>query len=92
MRKKPAGQLLASAHPVPVDREYRVIGALRDSDVRVPEVFFYRDDSSVVGTPFYVMEFLDGRVWSDQSLPGLEPAERSNAGWNTFGFTVSAMR
>ena len=74
LRKKPAGQLLPSAHAV--DREYRVIGALRDSDVPVPEVFFYSDDSSVVGTPFYVMEFLDGRVWSDQSLPGIAPAER----------------
>jgi acyl-CoA dehydrogenase len=66
--------LLPSAHAI--DREYRVIGALRDSDVPVPVVFFYSDDSSVVGTPFYVMEFLDGRVWSDQSLPGIEPAER----------------
>ena len=74
LRKKPAGHLLPSAHAV--DREYRVIGALRGSDVPVPEVFFYSDDASVVGTPFYVMEFLDGRVWSDQSLPGIEPAER----------------
>ena len=53
-----------------------MIGALRDSDVPVPEVFFYSDDLSVVGTPFYVMEFLNGRVWSGQSLPGIAPAER----------------
>jgi aminoglycoside phosphotransferase (APT) family kinase protein len=75
LRKKPAGQLLASAHAI--DREYRVLDALRDSDVPVPKVYCYSDDSSVVGTPFYIMEFLDGRVWSDQSLPGLTGAERA---------------
>ena len=74
LRKKPAGRLLASAHAI--DREYRVIDALHGSDVPVPKVYGYSDDASVVGTPFYIMEFLDGRLWTDQSLPGMTPTER----------------
>lgn len=75
LRKKPPGQLLASAHAV--DREYRIVKALQNSDVPVPEVYLYSDDTSIVGTPFYVMEFLDGRIWLDQTMPGLRPAERT---------------
>lgn len=74
LRKKPPGQLLKSAHAI--DREFRVISALRDSDVPVPTAHFYEEDASVVGTPFYVMDFLDGRVLMDQSLPGLAREER----------------
>ncbi len=74
LRKKPPGLLLASAHAI--DREYRVIAALRHTDVPVPEVYFYSDDRAIVGTPFYLMEFLDGRVLVDQSLPNMTPHER----------------
>ncbi len=74
LRKKPPGVLMASAHAV--DREYRVIKALQDSDVPVPKLYAFSDDSEVVGTPFYIMEFLKGRVIVDQSLPGLSQAER----------------
>ncbi len=74
LRKKPPGQLLASAHAV--DREYRVMAALRNSAVPVPEVCLYSDDPAVVGTSFYLMEFLDGRVLIDQSLPGMSRTER----------------
>ena len=74
LRKKPPGQLLASAHAI--DREYRIMKALRQSDVPVPDVYFYCDDVSIAGTPFYLMEFLDGRVMVDQSLPGMTPGER----------------
>jgi acyl-CoA dehydrogenase len=75
LRKKPAGQLLASAHAI--DREYRVMKALQDSDVPVPRMLGYCEDDSILGTPFFVMEFLDGRVFMDQSLPGIAPAERA---------------
>ena len=75
LRKKPAGQLLASAHAI--DREYRVMRALQDSDVPVPRMLGYCEDDSILGTPFFVMEFLDGRVFMDQSLPGIAPAERA---------------
>ncbi len=74
LRKKPPGPLLPSAHAV--DREYKVMKALQGSDVPVPKVFAFCDDDSVVGTPFFLMEFLDGRVMVDQSLPGMSPLER----------------
>jgi acyl-CoA dehydrogenase len=74
LRKKPPGQLLASAHAI--DREYRVMGALEGTAVPVPRMLAWCDDASLLGTPFYVMEFLAGRVLVDQSLPGMEPAER----------------
>ena len=74
LRKKPPGELLASAHAI--DREYRVLKALADTDVPVPQVLHYCEDEELLGTPFYVMEFLQGRLFMDQSLPGLQPAER----------------
>jgi aminoglycoside phosphotransferase (APT) family kinase protein len=75
LRKKPPGQLLKSAHAI--DREYRVIAALKGSDVPVPAAHFYEEDASIVGTPFYVMDFLDGRVLMDQSLPELAREDRA---------------
>lgn len=74
LRKKPPGQLLASAHAI--DREYRVMRALQGSNVPVPRMLAYCEDTQIVGTPFYLMEFLDGRVLIDQSLPGMAPAGR----------------
>jgi aminoglycoside phosphotransferase (APT) family kinase protein len=74
LRKKPSGPLLPSAHAV--DREYRVIHALQGTDVPVPKVFAYSDDNSIVGTPFYLMEFLEGRVMIDQALPGMDKQAR----------------
>lgn len=75
LRKKPPGQLLPSAHAV--DREYRVISALAGSDVPVPKTFCLCEDPSVIGTAFYLMDFVEGRIWYDPSLPGMAPAERS---------------
>lgn len=74
MRKKPAGALLPSAHAV--DREYRVLQALQGSEVPVPRTLLFCDDAAVVGTPFYLMERLEGRVLTDPALPGLAPHER----------------
>lgn len=79
LRKKPPGPLLPSAHAV--DREYRVMKALQGSEVPVPKVYIYSDDDSVVGTPFFLMEYLDGRVMVDQSLPGMTPAQRTEIYW-----------
>ena len=75
LRAKPPGPLLASAHAI--DREYRVMRALAGSEVPVPEMIAYVEDPAVVGTPFYLMRFLEGRVLADQSLPGMEPTERA---------------
>jgi len=75
LRKRPAGKLLPSAHAI--DREYRVMNALRDSAVPVPAMHLYCDDESVIGTAFYIMEYLEGRTLTDQSLPGMTAAERA---------------
>lgn len=88
LRKKPAGQILPSAHAV--DREYRVISALHGSDVPVPAPVCYCDDPRFVGTPFYVMSFVDGRVFWDPTLPDLARAERG-AVWDEFNRIVAAL-
>jgi len=74
MRKKPPGVLLASAHQV--DREYRVMKALADTGVPVPRMYALCEDDSVIGTAFYIMEYLDGRVFTDATLPGVSGEER----------------
>jgi aminoglycoside phosphotransferase (APT) family kinase protein len=74
LRKRPEGKLLPSAHAI--DREYRVMKALRDSAVPVPAMQLYCDDPSIIGTAFYLMDYLEGRTLTDQSLPGMTPAER----------------
>ncbi len=75
LRKKPPGKLLPSAHQV--DREYRVIKALADhTDVPVPKPYALCQDDSVIGTAFYIMEFLPGRILADPKMPGISPADR----------------
>ncbi len=74
LRKKPAGPILPSAHAI--DREFRVLRALGETDVPVPRALLYCAEDDIVGTPFYVMERLDGRVFEDAALPGLSPADR----------------
>jgi acyl-CoA dehydrogenase len=75
LRKKPPGPLLPSAHAV--DREYRVMQALQNSAVPVPRLFAFSEELEIVGTPFYIMEYLDGRVIVDQSLPTFSREDRS---------------
>lgn len=75
MRKKPPGKLLPSAHAV--DREHRVISALQATDVAVPRTLALCEDDDVIGTAFYVMEHLQGRVFLDPALPEQTPAQRS---------------
>jgi len=74
LRRKPPGQLLPSAHAV--DREYKVITALAKADVPVPRTYCLCTDEDVVGTWFYVMECVEGRIFWESQLPGLAPAER----------------
>jgi aminoglycoside phosphotransferase (APT) family kinase protein len=75
LRKKPAGLLAPSAHAI--EREYQVMQALQNSGVPVPRMRAWCDDVDVVGTPFFLMEFLDGRVFRDPALPECGPAERT---------------
>mgnify|MGYP000474668826 CR=1 FL=1 len=74
LRRKPPGKLLPSAHAV--DREYRVITALGKTDVPVPRTYAMCEDESIIGTMFYVMDCVDGRIMWDQTLPGMTPDER----------------
>jgi len=75
LRKKPPGRLLPSAHQV--DREYRVMSALRKTAVPVPETIALCEDDAVLGTAFFVMRHVAGRVIADPRLPGFTPAERT---------------
>ena len=75
LRKQPAGKVMPSAHAI--DREYRVLSALQGTDVPVPQPLHYCDDPEVLGTPFYLMERLEGRVFHAFSTPGLARAERA---------------
>ncbi|MBV8247372.1 MAG: phosphotransferase [Comamonas sp.] len=76
MRAKPGpvAKLLPSAHAI--EREYRVMKGLAGTDVPVPHMYALCEDESVIGRAFYIMEFMQGRVLWDQSLPGMTPAER----------------
>jgi len=74
LRKKPAGVVLPSAHAV--EREARVLMALAGTDVPVPRVLTVDDGSDVVGTPFYMMERVEGRVFASGDLVGVDPAAR----------------
>ena len=79
LRKKPPGKLISkSAHKV--DREYRVMKALGGAEgkpVPVPKMYCLCEDDDVLGTPFYVMEFVDGRIFQDFGIPGVTPRERT---------------
>lgn len=74
LRKKPPGTLLPSAHAV--DREYRVITALGGTEVPVPKTYLLCEDESVLGTAFFIMDKVPGRVLDDQFAPAFTPAER----------------
>ena len=70
---KPPGKLLKSAHAV--DREYRVITALNRTDVPVPTTYALCEDIEIIGTAFYLMEFMEGRVLWDPSMSGSSKGE-----------------
>ncbi len=76
MRSKPGpvAKLLPSAHAI--EREYRVMHALGKTEVPVAKVYCLCEDESIIGRAFYVMEFIEGRILWEQSLPGMSVAER----------------
>jgi aminoglycoside phosphotransferase (APT) family kinase protein len=74
LRRKPPGKLLPSAHAV--EREYRVIAALYPTGFPVAKPYVLCEDDSVIGTAFYVMEYVEGRVYWGPLMPGLSPEER----------------
>lgn len=88
LRKKPPGALLASAHQV--DREYRVMAALKDTGVPVPVMRHLCTDERVIGTAFYVMDFLSGRIFRDARLPGL-PREEQAEVYDQLNLTLAKL-
>jgi len=74
LRRKPPGTLLKSAHAV--DREYRIMAALARTDVPVPRVLHLCEDDAVIGSMFYVMDYVEGRIFWDGRLPDLSSGER----------------
>jgi aminoglycoside phosphotransferase (APT) family kinase protein len=79
LRRKPPGPLLKTAHAI--DREYRVISALRPLGIPVAEPILLCEDPEVIGTAFYLMRFVPGRVFWDPLLPNVAPAERRAVYW-----------
>jgi aminoglycoside phosphotransferase (APT) family kinase protein len=77
LRKKPPGKLLPSAHAV--DREYRIIKALQETDVPVPVACLLCEDDAIIGTPFYVMKRAEGRIFRDPSMPEVSSPEERGA-------------
>jgi len=75
LRRKPPGKLLPSAHAV--DREYRVISAVRHAGIPVARTYALCEDDSVIGTAFYIMEYVAGRVLWDPTLPGMTREQRA---------------
>jgi aminoglycoside phosphotransferase (APT) family kinase protein len=75
LRRKPPGRLLKSAHAV--DREFRIISALYAVDFPVARPYVLCEDDAVIGTMFYIMECVDGRIFWEPDLPGCDPAERA---------------
>jgi len=75
LRRQPPGKLLKSAHAV--DREYRVLAALADTDVPVAKVYHLCEDRDVIGSMFYIMEYCDGRIFWDSAIPEVGKTERT---------------
>jgi len=83
LRKKPAGELLASAHAV--DREYRLIGALQNTAVPVPQAIAMCEDESVIGSVFYLMSYEPGDIFWDPALPEIDRDQRSDYYFSLVG-------
>jgi aminoglycoside phosphotransferase (APT) family kinase protein len=89
LRRQPPGKLLKSAHAV--DREYRVIKALENTDVPVAKVYHLCEDIDVIGSMFYVMEFMDGKVYWDSSLPDITDTKIRNTMYQNMVKTMATM-
>ncbi|GAB3106403.1 phosphotransferase [Aestuariicella hydrocarbonica] len=89
LRRQPPGKLLKSAHAV--DREYRVLAALKDSDVPVAKVFHLCEDRDVIGSMFYIMEFCDGHIYWGAALPEIDSNEQRTAMYDEMNRVLAAL-
>jgi aminoglycoside phosphotransferase (APT) family kinase protein len=87
LRKKPPGKLLPSAHAV--DREYRILTALHQTDVPVPKTLLLCQDDGIIGTPFYVMEQVQGRIFRDPTAPELSDSRERAAIFDAMNDTLA---
>jgi len=87
LRKKPPGKLLPSAHAV--EREYWIIKALRETDVPVPETYLLCEDDSIIGTPFYIMDLAEGRIFRDPTAPELSDTRERRAIFDAMSDTLA---
>jgi aminoglycoside phosphotransferase (APT) family kinase protein len=88
LRKQPRGPILKGAHAI--DREFRVLEALWPTEVPVPRPVLYHEDPAPLGTPFYLMERVEGRVFTETALPALPAPEREPI-WMALADTLAAM-
>ncbi len=88
LRRKPPGKLLPSAHAV--DREHRIVSALYAQNFPVAEPILYCADESIVGTPFFVMACVDGRVFWEPQMPAADPAERAQV-YDAMNATIARL-
>jgi aminoglycoside phosphotransferase (APT) family kinase protein len=88
LRKQPPGQLLPSAHAI--DREYRVQAALKGTPVPVVPMQLFCEDPSVIGTPFYLMDHIPGRIFDKADMPELSTLQRK-AAYRAFAETLAAL-
>jgi aminoglycoside phosphotransferase (APT) family kinase protein len=88
VRRKPPGSLLPSAHAV--EREFRVMSALAGTDVPVARTYALCEDAAVIGTAFYVMEYVEGRILWDPTLPGMTPPQRA-AHYDALNRVIAAL-
>ena len=88
LRKRPHGALLPSAHAI--DREYRVMSALAATGVPVPSMRLFCEDTSILGTTFFVMDHIAGRVVKDTTMPG-ETAPNRTAVYDAMNATLAAL-
>lgn len=89
LRRKPPGELLKSAHAV--DREFRVISALQNTDVPVPRTYTLCEDEGVIGSMFYVMEYMDGRILWDPALPEAADNDERAAIYDAMNATMAVL-
>ena len=88
LRRKPPGKLLPGAHAV--EREARVMSALGSQGFPVPRIHGLCEDESVIGTPFFVMDMIDGRIVWEAHFPGMERSERA-AHFDAMNATIAAL-
>lgn len=89
LRRQPPGKLLKSAHAV--DREYRVINALSNTEVPVPKVYHLCEDADIIGSMFYIMAYVEGTIYWNSALPEVESPKTRGAMYDEMNRVLAVM-